>query len=73
MPANGPLQIDTGSLSEIQVIREINFLKIHEAAGPNDPSPSFFSGGWLTSGLRQLLGSIVFCDMVSVSELSYGY
>lgn len=59
MLANKPMQVGASHPSEMEVIREIRFVKGHKTAGPSGPSPSFKDGGdVLTSELTKILESI---------------
>lgn len=42
LPARKPKQVDTSSLSEMEIIRDISYLKRHKVPGPDGQSPSFF-------------------------------
>lgn len=45
IPASGPTQVDTNPPSEIEVMREIGFLRSYEATGPERLSLSFPNDG----------------------------
>lgn len=45
MPKNEPMQVDTSSPSETEVMKEIGFLNRYRAAGSDGLSLSFFKDG----------------------------
>lgn len=58
MPTSEPMQVDISSLSEMEVIKEMDFLKRRKFAGLDGLSPPFFKdGGEVTSELPKL-GSV---------------
>lgn len=66
MHASETMQVDTRPPFEMEVIREINFLKRRKAAAPDGLSPTFFNdGGEVKSELIKLLGS-VWCELVNL-------
>lgn len=60
MPASEPIQVDASPPSEMEVIKEVGFLKKNKTSGPNGMSLSLFkdAGDVLKSQLTQFLGSI---------------
>lgn len=45
MPGSGPIQGNTRPPSEMEMVKEIHFLKLSKAAGTNELPPSFLKVG----------------------------